>query len=110
MSGAVYFTGQSSQFLLSRSATVEAAVYDHTLGWSIPAVATYEIRPGKPVISPPGGTYTAAQSATIGGIDAGDAAYYTTDGSGPGVERHEDCLRQRRFHNQPVRNGDGAGV
>ena len=83
VSGAVYFTGQSSQFSLSRSATVEAAVYDHTLGWSIPAVATYEIRPDKPVISPPGGTYTAAQSATIGGIDAGDAAYYTTDGSDP---------------------------
>ena len=83
VSGVVYFTGQSSQFSLSRSATVEAAVYDNTLGWSMPAIATYEIRPDRPTISLPTGVYTAAQNVTIGSIDAGDTAYYTTDGSDP---------------------------
>jgi sugar lactone lactonase YvrE len=80
VSGAVYYSGQIS---LQRSATVEAAVYDHTAGWSIPAIATYDIRPDTPVISPPSGTYTAAQSVTITGIDEGDTACYTTDGSDP---------------------------
>ena len=35
------------------------------------------------VISPSGGSYTTAQSVTIGTIPSGDTAYYTTDGSNP---------------------------
>ena len=96
--------------LLSRSATVEAAVYDNTLGWSMPAIATYEIRPDRPTISLPTGVYTVAQNVTIGSIDAGDTADDTTDGSRPGGEWHEDGLPQRRLHRQPVGNGDGRGA
>ena len=36
-----------------------------------------------PTISPDGGTYTSSESVTIGNIDSGDTAYYTTDGSSP---------------------------
>jgi len=35
------------------------------------------------VIYPAGGTYSSAQSVTIGNIPSGDVAYYTTDGSNP---------------------------
>jgi hypothetical protein len=37
----------------------------------------------QPAISPSGGTYTAAQTVTIGNIASGDAVYYTTDGTNP---------------------------
>ena len=36
-----------------------------------------------PTISPSGGEYTSSQTVTIGNIDSGDTAYYTTDGSNP---------------------------
>jgi hypothetical protein len=37
----------------------------------------------QPIISPAGGTFTAAQAVTIGNIPSGDTAYYTTDGPNP---------------------------
>ena len=36
-----------------------------------------------PTISPSGGEYTSSETVTIGNIDSGDTAYYTTDGSNP---------------------------
>ncbi len=36
-----------------------------------------------PTISPSGGEYTSSETVTIGNIDSGDTAYYTTDKSDP---------------------------
>ncbi len=77
----------SGAFSVSQSATVQAAIHDPTLGWSGVTSASFTISGTSalqaPVIYPNGGSFTAAQSVTIGNIQSGDTAYYTTDGSNP---------------------------
>ena len=81
---AVTYTGA---FTVSQSETVQAAVYDAVTGWSAVASALFSISSASPiqapVIYPNGGTFTTAQSVTIGNIPYGYTAYYTTDGSNP---------------------------
>ena len=72
-------------FTVYQSETVQAVGYDSMTGWSNVTSAYFTIGGSStleaPVISPDGGSYTTAQTVTIGDIYG--TAYYTTDGSNP---------------------------
>ncbi len=74
-------------FIVYNSETITAAVYDQAQGWSSPVTAIFTINRQNslqpPVIYPDGGSFSTAQSVTIGSIPSGDTAYYTTDSSNP---------------------------
>jgi sugar lactone lactonase YvrE len=62
--------------------TVKAANYDFKYGWSSVTSATFNVStppPPVPSISPDGGSFTGAQTVTIGNIPSGDICYYNTD-------------------------------
>ena len=72
-------------FTVYQSETVQAIGYDSTAGWSSVTSAYFSISGSStieaPYISPDGGSFTTAQTVTIGDIYG--TAYYTTDGSNP---------------------------
>ena len=78
-------TAYTGAFTVYQSETVQAVNYDQSEGWSSVTSAYFTIGGSStletPVISPDGGTYTTAQTVTIGDIYG--TAYYTTDGSNP---------------------------
>ena len=79
-------TAYTGAFTVYQSETIQAVNYS-SAGWSTVASAYFTISGSStleaPVISPNGGSFTTAQTVTIGDIPAGDTAYYTTDGSDP---------------------------
>ncbi len=85
-SAAVTYT---ESFTVSQSEIVRAAIKDSSGDWSSVATAVFIIGSASsssidtPTISPDGGAYTSSETVTIGNIDSGDTAYYTTDGSDP---------------------------
>ena len=85
-SAAVTYT---ESFTVSQSEIVRAAIKDSSGDWSSVATAVFIIGSASsssidtPTISPDGGQYTSSETVTIGNIDSGDTAYYTTDGSDP---------------------------
>jgi hypothetical protein len=74
----------SGPFTVYQSETINAANYS-SAGWSAVTSAVFYINGSSsnqaPVISPDGGTFTTAQTVTIGDIYG--TAYYTTDGTNP---------------------------
>ncbi len=78
-------TAYTEAFTVYQSETIQAVDYDQSEGWGSVASAYFTIEGSStletPVISPDGGTYTTAQTVTIGDIYG--TAYYTTDGSNP---------------------------
>ncbi len=103
VAGAVYFTQSGSQHVVAGSSwsdsgaqatvpmslspgSVSVAVYNVASGLSNPltfTVTTQTQHPAAPTISPGTGTYSSAQTVTIGNIPTGDTAYYTTGSTGP---------------------------
>ncbi len=85
------------------------AVNYYNSAWSSVASATFTISGSSslytPVISPDGGSYTTAQSVTIGNIYG--TAYYTTDGTSPETSGTRIAYNGA-LHRQPVRDGAGG--
>ncbi len=85
-SAAIEYT---TPFTVSQSEIVRSAIEDSSGNWSGVANAIFIIgntsssSVDTPTISPNGGEFTSSQTVTIGNIDSGDTAYYTTDGSNP---------------------------
>jgi Chitobiase/beta-hexosaminidase C-terminal domain/Bacterial Ig-like domain (group 3)/Beta-propeller repeat len=78
----------------SYSTTTPLAIGQYAILASYAGSATYvasggditqTIAPARPVITPPGGTYQSAQLVAIHEPTAGNAIYYTTDGSVPAL-------------------------
>jgi uncharacterized protein (DUF779 family) len=78
----IVYTGP---FTVYQSETVQAVGYDSIDGWSSITASSFAISGSStleaPIISPNGGSYTTAQTVSIGDIEG--TAYYTTDGSNP---------------------------
>jgi fibronectin type 3 domain-containing protein len=76
-------TPYSSAITVSSNMTLKAVACKPGMNDSIVASATYGIVVPQPVISPPSGTYTEAQTVTITCPTSGVTIMYTTDGSIP---------------------------
>ncbi len=79
-------TAYAGPFTVSQSETIQVVAYSSVgSGYSNVTSAYFNIGSsstlGTPIISPDGGSYTTAQTVTIGNIYG--TAYYTTDGSNP---------------------------
>lgn len=80
-SSAVY----SGPVMVKATETVKALAMSQAYSLSAVASATYTITPpsATPIFSPATGSYTSAQTVTIGDATTGAAIYYTTNGSTP---------------------------
>ncbi len=80
-------TKYSGPITVSSTETIQAIAVATGSTSSAVATATYTISASQqtatPVFSPPGGSYTSAQSVTISDATPGTTIYYTTDGSTP---------------------------
>jgi hypothetical protein len=76
-------TVYSSPITVSSDETLEAIAAGGGFAAGPVASVTYSIRLSAPTFAPVAGTYSSAQSVTIGDADAGAGIYYTTDGSKP---------------------------
>jgi hypothetical protein len=68
---------------VSANETLKAIAVPSGYSASPVAAAVYKIEAAKPTFTPAGGTYTSAQSVTIGDAATGATIYYTTDGTTP---------------------------
>ena len=68
---------------VSGTTTVKAVAFATGLTNSTVSTATYTIRAVAPTFTPPGGTYTAAQTVTLSTTTSGASINYTTGGSTP---------------------------
>jgi phenylalanyl-tRNA synthetase beta subunit len=73
----------TAPFTVSGTTTVKAMAYASGLTDSSVATAIYTILTASPTFSPVGGTYTAAQTVTLGSSTSGATIRYTMDGSAP---------------------------
>jgi hypothetical protein len=68
---------------IDASVTLKAVAYAPGHAPSPAAAATYRLLAAKPVISPPGGKFSAPVTVTIAGSTPGAVIFYTTDGTLP---------------------------
>jgi stage V sporulation protein SpoVS len=73
----------SSAITVSADETVKALALASGYATSSVGSAVYKIRTASPSFSPVAGSYSSAQSVTIGDATSGAVIYYTTDGSTP---------------------------
>jgi hypothetical protein len=73
----------TEQVTVDRSMILRARAWASTHVPSAVVEATYTLQPAAPAMTPPGGTYTSAQSVVLESATAGVTVRYTTDGSDP---------------------------
>jgi hypothetical protein len=73
----------SGAVTVSATTTLKAIAYESGFNNSSVTTASYTIQVAAPTFSPAAGTYTSAQSVTIGTTTSGASIRYTTDGSTP---------------------------
>jgi hypothetical protein len=73
----------SSPIIVSADETLKAIAVSGNNSTSAVATAAYKIAAAAPTYTPAAGTYSTAQSVTIGDSVGGAAIYYTTDGTTP---------------------------
>ncbi len=68
---------------ISQSATLKASAWKTGAPTSVPATATYDLKPLPPALSPPPGNYAAPQAISITSDTPGVTLRYTLDGAEP---------------------------
>jgi len=73
----------SAPVVISKITTLKAIAVATGYATSLVSSGFYSIRTAAPVFTPPGGTYSTAQSVKISSTTPGASIYYTTDGTVP---------------------------